>query len=327
MSTRKRTRLIEDRRAIVKAMDGAGSRVDLEDMVLHLAEAELRRDDERWIGFLQWAKSRGEGDLAEDLEALGRVVRSNEAWAPAAARVAFARDLIEDMTPEPETWLDPAAAHHDLACEWMDLLIESRRTDAIDLVTEAVEEGLPLADVYLNVFQPTLREVGRLWQINEIEVATEHYCTASTQLAMGRLHPLVFDGGEHPGRTFVSACVGREIHELGARMVADFFEMSGWKTVFLGSDVTEDGIVDTLVREHAFAVGLSVTSWNHVADASRFITRLRGEEACAGVRVLAGGRGLGLSGRLATSIGADAWAPDAAQAVRVCEALRAEGGP
>ena len=37
------------------------------------------------------------------------------------------------------------------------------------------------------------------------------------------------------GRRMLMACVGREIHQLGARMVADFAEMEGWDVIFLGT--------------------------------------------------------------------------------------------
>ena len=65
-----------------------------------------------------------------------------------------------------------------------------------------------------------LREVGRLWQMNRLSVAQEHYVTAATQLIMSQLYPLVFRTARRD-RRIVAACVGGELHELGVRMVAD----------------------------------------------------------------------------------------------------------
>ena len=57
------------------------------------------------------------------------------------------------------------------------------------------------------MFQLSLREVGRLWQMNQISVAQEHYCTAATQLIMSQLYPYIFSG-ERRNRTLIAAYAG-----------------------------------------------------------------------------------------------------------------------
>jgi len=65
-------------------------------------------------------------------------------------------------------------------------------------------------DVYLNVFQRSQHEIGRLWQMNQITVAQEHYCTAATQWIMVQLYPYVF-GTERIGRRLVAAETGGQL--------------------------------------------------------------------------------------------------------------------
>ena len=103
------------------------------------------------------------------------------------------------------------------------------------MILQAVEQGSPVKDIYQRVFQPTQHEIGRLWQTNQISVAQEHYCTAATQLAMAQLYPYTFSA-ERSGRRLVAACVSGELHEIGARIVADLFEMAGWDTYYLGAN-------------------------------------------------------------------------------------------
>jgi len=97
------------------------------------------------------------------------------------------------------------------------------------------KKGFLYKELYLKVSQRTQREVGRLWQLNRISVAQEHFCTGATQQIMAFLYPHLFRGGSKARRVLV-ACVGKELHEIGARMVADFFELEGWDSYFIGAN-------------------------------------------------------------------------------------------
>ena len=90
----------------------------------------------------------------------------------------------------------------------------------------AVQTGRPLA--------ASARD--RYWQMNRLTVAQEHYCTAATQMIMSQLYPYIFEG-ERNGRVLVATCVAENLHEIGVRMVTDFFEMDGWDTFYLGANV------------------------------------------------------------------------------------------
>ena len=83
----------------------------------------------------------------------------------------------------------------------------------------------------------------------------EHYCTAVAQMVMAQLFPVIFDDDRRPIGRVVSVCVAGELHEIGARMVADLFEMADWDTVFLGADVPTRSVVDMLVETEARGAG------------------------------------------------------------------------
>ena len=207
------------------------------------------------------------------------------------------------------------APNDQLARDFLGRLLAGDRTGASELVVEAVEEGLSIRDAYLEVFQPVLWEVGRLWQINEIGVAEEHFCTAATQLTMSRLYPLLF-GGERSGRRLVAACVGGNLHEVGVRMVSDFFEMEGWDTYYLGADTPLDQIVETARDRDADVLAVSATLDEHVDDVRELLRRLERIRAEAGLKVLVGGAPFRADESLWEDVGAYAWGADALAAVR-----------
>ena len=108
------------------------------------------------------------------------------------------------------------------ADQYLEKLLQKDRYGAEALIKEILAGGVSIKDVYLKVFQPVQWEIGRLWQINKITVAMEHYCTAATQFIMSRLYEYIFST-EKNGLSFVATSVSNELHELGIRMVSDFF--------------------------------------------------------------------------------------------------------
>src|SRR5690606_6446315 len=117
------------------------------------------------------------------------------------------------------------------------------RRAAFRAIDAAHEGGLDVGCIYLDVFQPALREIGRLWQENEITVADEHLATAITQAAMLRLYERAYEWEQDGGPTLVAACVDVERHEVGLRMLCDLLELRGWRTRYLGAAVPVEGLV------------------------------------------------------------------------------------
>ncbi len=180
----------------------------------------------------------------------------------------------------------------------------------------AVDAGAPIRDVYLEVFQASQIEIGRLWETNRITVAQEHFCTAVTQMAMSQLYDRIFCS-ERAGRGLVATCVHGDLHELGVRMVSDFFEMEGWDTWYLGADTPVAGVIDTVADRKADVLAVSASLASHVRQVAETIEAFRASDACRDVIILAGGRPFNAVPDLWKRVGADGGAADARGAVEV----------
>ena len=203
-----------------------------------------------------------------------------------------------------------------LARAYVTALLSADRRAAIEIVNEAVRGGVTIRDLYLDVFQPVQREIGRLWQNNEISVAEEHYCTASTQSVMAQFYPQVLATPRN-GRKVVVACVGNELHEIGTRMVADFFEMDGWDGVYIGANTPTGALVEMVCRERPHLVALGITMTYHLGTASKLIERLRSDQRCSDVKILVGGYVFQQHPELWRSLGVDGSGCDAESAVAI----------
>ena len=204
-----------------------------------------------------------------------------------------------------------------LARQFLDTVRRADRRTAGQMILDAVRDGTSVKTIYMQVFQRTQREIGRLWQTNQVGVAEEHFCTAATQMIMSQLYPYIFTG-ERKARRAVIACVGGELHEIGARMVADFLEMSGWDTYFLGANTPPHSILQTVQEHQVEVLALSATMTFHVSEVTNIISSLRSQNSLP-TRVLVGGYPFNLSPDLWRKVGADGYAMDAETAVTAAD--------
>ena len=285
--------------------------------------------------YVAWAKvmleARGvpASDLARNLEVLRGVLREQlpgEEGELAARYVQEGIARLPKVPPDLPAFISDDEPHAALAKGYIEALLAGRRHEASRLVLEAVDKGVSVRDVYLHVFQRTQREVGRLWQLNLLSVAQEHYCTAATQLVMSQLYPRIFST-ERRGRTLVAACVAGDLHEIGLRMVADFFEMEGWDTFYVGANAPAASVVQAVAERGADVLAVSATITSHVRHLRELIAAVRSDEAARGVKILAGGYPFNVAPGLWREVGADASAADAAGAVEAAARLSEGGAP
>lgn len=188
------------------------------------------------------------------------------------------------------------------------------RRRAMDVIMAARDRGADLAQLYLDVFQPALREVGRLWEQNELSVAEEHLATAITESIMARLYTESALPNES-GRKLVAACGEHERHEVGLRMLCDLLDMAGWTTTFLGASVPPASLARMVCEKQPDVLAMSASLTPHIPHLRHTIRAVK--EAC-GDRppiVLVGGRVFHETPELAYAIGADITALDAREAV------------
>ena len=95
--------------------------------------------------------------------------------------VEEAQQSIRDYVPT----ADPKrTSHYEKEIEqYMSCLFKKDSRKAIRMIRKFMDEGIPLDDIYVEIFSETMRRVGELWHTAEITVDTEHYCTSVTQTA------------------------------------------------------------------------------------------------------------------------------------------------
>ena len=207
-----------------------------------------------------------------------------------------------------------------LATQYLNALLRSEAETAMQLILKATREGTSLKDLYLEVFSATQYEVGRLWLNGEVSVAQEHYCTAATQLIMSQLYPYI-TGREKRGRRVFLACVKGELHDMGLRILRDFFIMDGWDTVFIGCNTPNESIVGLIKRTKPDLLAISVTMSYNLPELVELISLIRSDENSKNMKILVGGNPFLLDGDLWRRVGADGHGVNAEDALSIAQNL------
>jgi methanogenic corrinoid protein MtbC1 len=208
----------------------------------------------------------------------------------------------------------------ELAKNYIEALLNVQRDSASNMILNAVEEGTDIKDIYIHVFESSQHEIGRLWQTNQITVAQEHFCTAATQLIMSQLYPHILRTNKN-GLRMVAACAAGEMHEMGVRMVADFFAMDGWDTYYLGANNPSASILETLKKLKPDILVLSASIPSNVDVLADLIASIRKSPDISTIKILVGGRPFMLSPELYKKVGAEGCPLSARESVSLANEL------
>ena len=203
---------------------------------------------------------------------------------------------------------------------YLDALRRGDRHAAYRALDEALDDGRELGQVYLDVVQPAMREIGRLWQEDELTVAEEHLATAITESAMSRMFERVFVWRDVRTPKLLAACAEEERHQMGLRMLCDLLELAGWETTYLGASVPIESLVDLVCKHKPDAVAISATIAPHVPRVREAIRAIRSAPLERQPVIAVGGRVFLNDPSLAERVGADLTAADAEQAVHMLDA-------
>jgi len=239
-----------------------------------------------------------------------------------AAYVASARKALADGPESLPSLLADGVPHADLARAYLLAALEGRRADAMRLVADAADSGVPVADLHEHVIGRTQAELGRMWQMAEIHVGEEHLGSRIAEEALALLRARHNAPADAP-YTVLAACVAGGRHDVASRMLADQFELQGWRSILLGADVPSADLAHSARDFDVDLVALSAPLLLDVREAAAQIAALRREVS---VPVLVGGRSFNAVDDRWRVVGADGYARTAAEGAAAGKRLVAAAG-
>ena len=177
---------------------------------------------------------------------------------------------------------------------YLDALLAGDRRRCNEEFEAWLATGADLRSLYQELIQRSLYDVGVLWEHGRVSVATEHLATAITESLLNLVYPRLFSQ-PRIGKSAVVACTANEYHQIGGKMVADIFELNGWRGYFLGANTPRPDLLDLIREKKPDVVTLSLTIYFNLESLLKTATAVRAEFPT--VPILVGGQAFRWGGR------------------------------
>lgn len=298
----------------------------------YLAESIYVDEPELFNEYLIWLKTFfaslpvTDEEIIENLELLDETITQHLPAEMAAVTSKFIKEGINRYKNEPgipASFINETNPLNDKADAYLKSLIDGDKHEAYELIMELVKSGFSIKDIYLNIFQITQKETGRLWQMHKISVAQEHFITAATQMIMSQLYPYIFTGAKK-NKSIIVSCINGELHELAPRMIADLFEMDGWNSFYYGANTPQSSLIREIEIYKPDILAVSATMTFNLESVADLIKKVRSRAELKDQKIIVGGYPFNLAKNLWEKIGANGFAEDALSAIKMAEKLISE---
>jgi len=188
---------------------------------------------------------------------------------------------------------------------------------ATSLANEAIKAGVDAYEAIMDGCARGMSIVSEKYEKGEMYVP-EILCSAEAMYAaMDILRPHLKAERVGAPKKVVLGVVRGDIHDIGKNLVKLMMEAAGFQVIDLGRDVPSEKFVDVSVKEGAEIVGLSSLMTTSMVVMPEVIREIK-KKSPKTATMVGGGP---LSPELAKAYGADGYAKDASQAVKVAKSL------
>lgn len=168
---------------------------------------------------------------------------------------------------------------HELYQQILQALQMEDKEQAVKLSMDALEnKHVTVMELYESILSPALASI-----INEYEdegdlIWKEHVRSAIIRTIIESAYPYILKEqapvmGER--ENVIVMCPELEDHELGAKMVSDFFQIAGFNSYFIGARTPLKTIVNAIKDVKPKCLVISVTNFYHILSVKRLIENIK----------------------------------------------------
>jgi trimethylamine corrinoid protein len=192
----------------------------------------------------------------------------------------------------------------------------------IALAQAALAEGIAPVELFQDVIQPVLQEIGDAFARLDVflpDLMRAGLVVKAMQLEV--LEPAIRQSGGESGSagTVVIGTAQGDIHDIGKNMVALMLQVNAFKVVDLGTNVSPQTFIDAARRERADIIAMSSLLTPTLPYIKDLVKRLESLDERKRYLVIAGGAPI--TREWTQAAGLDGFGEDAVEAVAVCQGL------
>lgn len=199
-----------------------------------------------------------------------------------------------------------------------DAVLKGNRSGIVQITKDALAEGNEPKELLDTVLLPAINTVGDYFDIGKYFLPQLIAGAEAMKLAIEVLEPLLLK--ENTGKDMpavVIATVEGDIHDIGKNLVSLMLKNYGFRVIDLGKDVKKEQIVDAAKEHNASLIALSALMTTTMKQMEAVIAYAKEQKVTAKIMV----GGAVITEEYANKIGADGYAKDAAEAVKLAGRL------
>ena len=204
----------------------------------------------------------------------------------------------------------------NIADSYLQTLLAGDRTAARECVEGCLTVGVGAEEILSKLVWPTMERVQALYKDDQISRAGLNFATRINRMIADQTAARL-DYAEKTGKRVMIFCGDDEPEELGGQICADLFDAAGHEVRFAGGGVPNDEILSLIGDYRPQVLVLFATRPQGMPAVRKLIDYLRDVNSTPDMQVLCCGGIYKRAEGLAEEIGADLYAPDAAEAVRI----------
>jgi dimethylamine corrinoid protein len=201
-------------------------------------------------------------------------------------------------------------------------VVNMEEDEAVTLCKRALEEKIPADESINQGLIPGMDKVSKLYEEEEYFLPEVLMCSDAMNAGINVLKPYIDQSAIEDPIKIVIGVIEGDTHDIGKNLVRIMLESAGMKVYDLGRDVPLDQFVQKAEEVDADIIGMSTLMTTTMDGMKTVIEKMRGKGIRGKYKVMIGGGPI--SKRFADTIGADIYAKDAAEAVRMVKQTFAE---
>jgi len=200
-------------------------------------------------------------------------------------------------------------------------IIEGKAVEVEQGVKAALAAGADAGTLLNDTLIPAMAEVGRLYEEGEYFVPEMLIAARAMKTGLALLKPYLLKGNVQPLGKVAIATVQGDLHDIGKNLVSLMFEGAGFEIIDLGVSAEPQKFIDAVQQHKVHIVAMSALLTTTMTRMKDTIQSLQAAGLRDQVKVIVGGAPI--TQNFADEIGADGYAPDASQAVKLAKRLLA----
>jgi len=204
--------------------------------------------------------------------------------------------------------------------EIMESIVSLDEDKALELANKAIAEEWDILGVIEDGFGAGVRQLGDLWDSGKFYLPELMFGAKIIEQCIDLLRPYLKAGQQRTilGKV-VMATIQNDIHSIGKTIVATMLSAAGFEVFDLGADVAAERIVEEAVAKDVDIIGVSALLTTTMIGQRRVLEILNERGLRQQFKLIVGGAPV--TERWAQEIGADGYAANAVEAVKLVKKL------